>query len=61
MAVPRRRAAGFTLVELLVVVALVAVLLALLMPSLKRARESARRVACLSNAADRHGNPDVRE
>jgi prepilin-type N-terminal cleavage/methylation domain-containing protein len=40
---------GFTLVEVLVVVALIALLLAILMPSLAKAREQARQVVCLSN------------
>ena len=47
----RRRGAGggFTLVELLVVVGVIAVLASLLMPALARAREQGRRAACLSN------------
>jgi prepilin-type N-terminal cleavage/methylation domain-containing protein len=42
-------AGAFTLVELLVVVAIIGVLLAVLIPSLSAARESAKGVACLSN------------
>ena len=47
-AVLRGRAA-FSLVELLVAIGIIAVLLALLLPLLGAARESARRAACLGN------------
>jgi prepilin-type N-terminal cleavage/methylation domain-containing protein/prepilin-type processing-associated H-X9-DG protein len=43
-----RRGRGFTIVELLVVVAIIALLLALLMPALQGAREGARRTECLN-------------
>ncbi len=40
---------GFTLIELLVVIAIISILAAILFPVFARARENARRTACLSN------------
>lgn len=49
MVANRSKSGGFSLIELLVVISIVALLIALLIPALGKAREAARRAVCASN------------
>jgi len=49
MSAPVSRRAGFTLIEIMIVVAIIALLAAMAIPNLVKSRKTAQRTACMNN------------